>query len=130
MSSVCDQSDNQCGYADGDGSCTKATADVVCRSGYCDSLGACRPTGWCSSNLDCADPNTPACDLNTHACLSIKLSGGGFCTFSPARDERGQTMLILLALAGLLIALRTRSASGRWARAHTGIVRIFRKPVP
>lgn len=89
-SGVCDP-DNKCGYADGDGPCTKDSGDVVCRSGYCDSLGVCRPTGWCSSNLDCADPNAPACDLSTHACLGVKLSG-------------------------LLVTFRARSAPGRARR--------------
>src|SRR5262249_27153694 len=38
-SGVCDKKDDACGYADGDGPCTAANGDAVCRSTVCATAG-------------------------------------------------------------------------------------------
>lgn len=57
LSSVCDTTNNTCGYLDGDGFCTLGNADVVCDSGACSVTGICEPAGGCLINADCAPGN-------------------------------------------------------------------------
>ncbi len=99
---VCDGVDNACGYLNGDGSCTAATAGTVCRSGACgadgkcglavgektcttvnaaticrsgacSSTGACEPAGGCLVDGDCAADHY--CDTPTLKCAP-KLANG------------------------------------------------------
>ena len=41
QSGVCDATNNECGYANGDGACTAGNAASVCQSGVCDADGKC-----------------------------------------------------------------------------------------
>jgi uncharacterized repeat protein (TIGR01451 family) len=101
-SSVCDPADNACGFLNGDGSCTAATAGTICRSGVCgadgkcglavgektcttanatticrsgacSTTGACEPAGGCLVDGDCAA--THYCDTPTLKCTP-KLANG------------------------------------------------------
>jgi uncharacterized repeat protein (TIGR01451 family) len=71
-SGVCD-TDNACGYANGDGPCTGATGPVVCRSGACSTNGTCEPAGGCNVDADCTGGDW--CDESTHTCTP-KLANG------------------------------------------------------
>src|SRR6202042_563590 len=53
-SAVCDMTDNECGYANGDGTCTPSTATTVCRSQTCSLNGKCVVAGGCNVDGDCA----------------------------------------------------------------------------
>ena len=68
VSLVCD-TDNRCGIANGDGTCTLATGASVCRSGVCAGTG---PSSGkcvqCVANATCA-AGTPVCDATTNACV-------------------------------------------------------------
>jgi hypothetical protein len=68
QSKVCDSTDGECGYANGDGPCTSANGATVCRSMACSINGTCEPQGGCNVNGDCKDPAQPDCDSNTHTC--------------------------------------------------------------
>jgi uncharacterized repeat protein (TIGR01451 family) len=72
VSGVCDTKDNDCGYANGDGPCTTATA-TDCRSGFCTPSGVCEPTGGCAVDSDCTGGDW--CDETTATCTA-KLSNG------------------------------------------------------
>ncbi len=61
-SGVCD-TDNLCGYADGDGPCTDSS---TCRSAMCSTNGLCEPPGGCNVDSDCA--TTQYCDTPTNMC--------------------------------------------------------------
>jgi uncharacterized repeat protein (TIGR01451 family) len=74
VSTVCDTSDNRCGYADGHGPCTATDAAVVCRSSSCSVTGVCRSATGCNGDADC-DKNTQFCDTGVHACTA-KLANG------------------------------------------------------
>ncbi len=104
-SAVCDTNDNECGYANGDGTCTAGDAGdaaTVCRSGACDPDGKCGyavgdgpctiatgPTvcrsGVCSVAGTCEAPGTCNvdgdcaaghwCDESVHACTPREPNG-------------------------------------------------------
>jgi MYXO-CTERM domain-containing protein len=63
---VCDVNDNKCGYANGDGPCTKQNQATVCRSGACSVDGTCMPVGGCNADGDCQPGNW--CMEQTHTC--------------------------------------------------------------
>src|SRR6185312_11801954 len=69
-SGVCDTTDNDCGYADGDGPCVSGT---VCRSGACSSNGTCEPAGGCNVDADCTAGDW--CNESTHACTPTEANG-------------------------------------------------------
>ena len=120
MSGVCDTKDNECGYANGDGPCTAANGDVVCRSGTCSANGTCEPAGGCNVDADCTNASLPVCDTGTHQCLAASsgqaFSGGGFCTFAATRPASGQALLAGLALVLCLLACRAHSARRAFVR--------------
>ena len=67
QSGVCDVKDNACGYANGDGPCTTANADTVCRSHVCSAAGGvCIPPGGCAVDAEC--PATSWCNTQSFAC--------------------------------------------------------------
>jgi MYXO-CTERM domain-containing protein len=72
-SGVCDAKDAKCGYANGDGPCTKLDAATVCRSGACSDDGLCAPARDCSADGDC--DTTQFCNTETGKC-SAKLPNG------------------------------------------------------
>jgi hypothetical protein len=72
-SGVCDVSDNECGFAVGDGPCTSGNAKTVCRSGACSTSGTCEPMGGCNVDADCVAPSW--CDESQHLCHP-QLSNG------------------------------------------------------
>jgi hypothetical protein len=108
-SSVCDPTDDACGYANGDGSCTTGNAVVICRSGVCDAdrkcgyvngdgpctdtNGArvcrsthCTTTGanagkceQCNADADCSAP-TSVCDTSKNVCVQCTTSRAAACT--------------------------------------------------
>ncbi len=65
VSAVCD-SDNKCGYAQGDGPCTPGDSPV-CRSGFCGGDSLCGPMGGCLADSDC-DTTTQFCNTETQLC--------------------------------------------------------------
>ncbi len=76
-SGVCDTADNKCGFASGDGTCTKTSE---CRSGDCITLGAnsgkCEP---CATDATCSGA-APACNTATNQCVSCTSTNGTACT--------------------------------------------------
>jgi len=66
ISSVCDGSDNKCGYAVNSGPCSSASAATVCRTGSCSSNLLCQPAGGCNVDGDCTGGNW--CNETLHAC--------------------------------------------------------------
>jgi hypothetical protein len=67
-SGVCDATNNECGYANGDGPCTVATGSV-CQSGTCSPTGTvCVPVGGCAVDADCM--TTQYCDTPTNTCVA------------------------------------------------------------
>jgi hypothetical protein len=71
-SSVCDTTDNKCGFAPGDGTCTAMNAMTVCRSGVCIG-GVCETPGSCNGDTDCTGGTW--CDESIHTC-EAKLTNG------------------------------------------------------
>ncbi len=71
LSGVCDVTDNLCGYANGNGTCTQQNAATVCRSGKCGANGVCVPAGSCSADSDCTAAEF--CNTQTALCTA-KLS--------------------------------------------------------
>jgi MYXO-CTERM domain-containing protein len=71
-SNVCDP-DGKCGYANGDGPCTGATGPVVCRSGACSVSGVCEPAGGCEVDGDCTAGHW--CMESTHTCTPTLPNG-------------------------------------------------------
>jgi hypothetical protein len=69
ISAVCDTTDDDCGYADGDGPCTQSDATTVCQSGVCNAGGTCGPGVTCTVDSDCTNPATPVCDPTLHICV-------------------------------------------------------------
>jgi hypothetical protein len=81
QSGVCDTSDNDCGYANGDGPCTMADAGTVCRSGACSVNGTCEPAGGCNVDGDCSGGNW--CLESAHTCTPKVANGGAVPTDPP-----------------------------------------------
>jgi uncharacterized repeat protein (TIGR01451 family) len=72
-SGVCDPSNNECGYANGDGPCTTG---AVCQSGACSTNGKCEPAGGCNVDADCTGGDW--CDESTNTCTPKIANGGAF----------------------------------------------------
>ncbi|HEY1691076.1 MAG TPA: hypothetical protein VGG39_02885 [Polyangiaceae bacterium] len=77
-SGVCDASNNECGYANGDGPCTPGDGGAgnggsVCQSGACSVGGTCEPQGGCETDADCTGGDW--CDEATATCTA-KLANG------------------------------------------------------
>ncbi len=103
VSGVCDTSDNDCGYANGDGPCTDSNGDTVCRSTICATSGpnaglceacvmdsqclgstpTCNTTTntcvQCSTSTDCPSED-PVCDTTTSTCVPCNGDNGGTTT--------------------------------------------------
>ena len=73
LSSVCDTTDNACGYAVGDGPCSAGNADQVCRSGACSANLTCEPMGGCNVDADCAAGDW--CNESAHMCTATLPNG-------------------------------------------------------
>src|SRR5262249_33103786 len=74
VSGICDTTNNQCGYANGNGPCT---TDVQCQTGHCvASGGVCEP---CATSADCSAP-TPICDTSKHECVQCAAADSTACT--------------------------------------------------
>jgi len=78
VSGVCDESDDKCGYANGNGSCTGSTGPTVCRSGACSKDGTCMTVGGCNVDGDCSDGKW--CNVSTHTCTAKVANGGSVPT--------------------------------------------------
>ncbi|MGO8999618.1 MAG: hypothetical protein ACLQVI_40350, partial [Polyangiaceae bacterium] len=75
VSAVCD-TDNDCGYKNGDGPCTAGDGTVVCRSTICAATGP--NTGLCEQcvvSSTCAAA-TPVCDATTDTCVVCNGDNG------------------------------------------------------
>ncbi len=73
LSAVCD-TDNACGYKNGDGPCTTATAGTVCRSSTCSPNGSvCIPSGGCAVDADCL--GTEWCNTQSFTCAPKLVNG-------------------------------------------------------
>ena len=83
-SAVCDTKDNECGYANGDGTCTNSNAGTVCRSGACSVSGVCEPVGGCEVDADC--PASDWCDISTATCTP-KLANGTLIPTDPGHTN-------------------------------------------
>ncbi len=81
VSGVCDPSDNDCGYANGDGPCTAGDGGTVCRSGACSTDGTCEPAGGCNVDADCTGGDW--CDESTHTCTPQIPNGGAIPSDPP-----------------------------------------------
>jgi len=99
MSGVCDTHDNECGYANGDGPCTGANADSVCRSTICATTGP--NMGKCEACVtDSQCPSTaPHCSTTTNTCIqctsAAQCSGG-----TPICDSTSSTCVACSGDAG------------------------------
>lgn len=77
---VCD-TDNLCGYRDGDGMCTAITGATVCRSTHCSLSGVCVKTaGGCNIDPDCPGK---WCNEGTNACTSLVANGAAMPIDAP-----------------------------------------------
>jgi MYXO-CTERM domain-containing protein len=72
-SAVCDMTNDECGFANGDGPCTAANGGVVCQSGVCAASGTCAPGATCTMDSDCAA--TQFCNTQIGTCTA-KLPNG------------------------------------------------------
>ncbi|HEY3355698.1 MAG TPA: hypothetical protein VGQ83_20775, partial [Polyangia bacterium] len=81
VSGVCD-GDHRCGYANGDGPCTPATA-AVCRSGACSVNGTCEPAGGCNVDGDCSPSDW--CVASAHTCTP-RLANAAPLPTDPGHD--------------------------------------------
>jgi uncharacterized repeat protein (TIGR01451 family) len=81
VSSVCEASDDLCGYADGDGPCNLANGAVVCRSGICSANGTCLAPSSCNLDADC-DTASQYCDTGAKRCASKLPNGSPLPTVS------------------------------------------------
>jgi hypothetical protein len=69
QSGVCDTSDNECGFANGDGPCTDANGTTVCRSTICATSGSNQgKCVQCLMDSQCAGPGAK-CDTTTNTCV-------------------------------------------------------------
>ena len=68
-SGVCD-TDNLCGYKNGDGPCTQGNGDAVCRSTLCGTNGTCV---GCTMDSQCSAP-TPVCNTAAGNCVQCTMS--------------------------------------------------------
>jgi hypothetical protein len=66
---VCDQSNNECGLANGNGPCTASNGAILCQSGACSVNGTCEPQGGCNVDGDCTAAQQ--CDVGTHQCVAL-----------------------------------------------------------
>ena len=66
QASVCDVTDDKCGYAVGSGPCTAGSAATVCRAGSCSTNLLCQPAGGCNVDADCTGGHW--CNETLHAC--------------------------------------------------------------
>ncbi|MEI9950295.1 MAG: hypothetical protein WDO74_15280 [Pseudomonadota bacterium] len=80
-SSVCDGSDDKCGYALNSGPCSSANAATVCRTGSCSSNLLCQPVGGCNVDADCTAGNW--CNETLHACTPTLANNTAIPTDTP-----------------------------------------------
>ncbi len=76
LSTVCD-TDNACGYRNGDGPCATSDDPTKCRSTICATSGT--NSGdcvECLTDADCAGTLTPVCNTTTNTCV-LGSNGGG-----------------------------------------------------
>jgi hypothetical protein len=67
VAAVCD-TNNECGLANGDGTCTPAaTGSTICQSGSCSANGKCEPSGGCNVDADCPGG---WCDESVNTCMA------------------------------------------------------------
>ncbi len=101
QSLVCDTTNNECGFANGDGPCTVATGPTVCQSGVCSVNGTCEPSGGCNIDADCATGNW--CNETAHMCTP-KLANG-----QPVPTDTGHVTPVLNGMctvaAGAVVCL-------------------------
>jgi len=81
QSAVCDDADDQCGFATGHGPCTAANGAVVCRSASCSAKGLCQPADSCTVDADCAAGKW--CNIAMSACLPLLENGTPLPSDSP-----------------------------------------------
>ena len=81
VSTVCDVTDNACGFTNGNGPCTMASAGTVCRSGVCSANGTCMAAGACNADADCT--GGAWCNISAHACAPRIANGGVMPTDPP-----------------------------------------------
>jgi hypothetical protein len=87
VSTVCDGSDNECGFANNDGTCTTQNATTVCRSGACDADGKCglaNGDGTCTMGAQCrsticGSSGICAACANDTQCATGSMCNGGVC---------------------------------------------------
>lgn len=75
VSDVCDATDDKCGYANGNGTCSAANATTVCRSGACDPDGKC---GYANGNGPCIPGNGAVCRsgaCSPHGAVCMPVGG-------------------------------------------------------
>jgi hypothetical protein len=146
-SAVCDESDDKCGFANGDGSCNAESAAKVCRGtvcdpdgkcGYSDGSGSCTPdnakatcrSGTCRDDGRCG-PNEPGPGTagdNAGGAASEPvgslvteaqgLQGGGCACSVGKRESHPARYALLLLGASALMARRRRPSRERREASH------------
>jgi hypothetical protein len=84
LSSVCDGSDDKCGYAVNSGPCTEANAATVCRTGSCSKNLLCQPASGCNVDADCTGGNW--CNESQHACTPTLANNTAIPTDAPHQN--------------------------------------------
>lgn len=142
-SAVCDEIDDNCGFANGDGSCNRESAANVCRSTVCDPDGKCGNTdgngpctpenakaicrsGTCNDDGVCG-PNQPSSGnagenaggaagepgSRTPSSTSAQGLQGGGCACSLGKRESHPARCALLLLGACALMARRRRAAAR-----------------
>lgn len=79
LSGVCDEADDRCGHADGEGPCDAADGPVVCRSKTCATTGP--NSGLCveCTSGDSCEGAEAVCDADTNQCVQCTLADPSAC---------------------------------------------------
>jgi outer membrane protein OmpA-like peptidoglycan-associated protein len=121
-SGVCD-TDGECGYQDGDGSCTTGTAMKVCRSGVCGANLKCRPANGCNTNGDCSGGATCnasfLCQLPPPV-ITAPFNGATIPTGPETVTGTGiPGDVVVVSLDGVVVGTVTVDSAGNWSLTVT-----------
>ncbi len=107
-SAACDPDDGKCGYDIDNGPCTAANASTVCRSGACGANGLCMPSGGCNTDADCTGGMW--CNETLHVCAP-KLPNGTLIPSDPPHANPTLTSTCTASAASLVCASSVCDAS-------------------
>lgn len=99
-----------CGYSDGSGPCTGASASTVCQSAVCSTAGTCIPaaSGSCWVDADCTD--SQFCARNSFLCTPKRVPGSALP--ADGLHEAGCASAAAVCASGLCNATSQTCAGG------------------